>query len=52
MTTVQLWEHFFCHLRIMCRARTPLLCYGVTRRTLERYVSQDLSCPDDLALGR
>ena len=50
MTTAQLWEHFFYHLRIKRRARTTLLYYGVTQRALERYAAQDPSCPDDPAL--
>jgi len=50
MTTAQLWEHFFYHLRIKRRAKTTLLYYGVTQRALERYASQDPSCPDDPAL--
>ena len=47
MTTAQLWEHFFYHLRIKRRASTTLLYYGVTQRALARHAAQEASFPDD-----
>ena len=50
MTTAQLWEQFFYHLRIKRRAKTTLLYYGVTQRALERYAAKDPTFPADPAL--
>ena len=50
MTTAELWEHFFYHLRIKRRASTTLLYYGVTQRALERHAAQEPAFPDDPAL--
>ena len=50
LTTAQLWEQFFYHLRIKRRASTTLLYYGVTQRALERYAAQQPAFPDDPTL--
>ncbi|WP_034352880.1 tyrosine-type recombinase/integrase [Deinococcus phoenicis] len=45
MTTAELWEQFFYHLRVKRRARTTLNFYGVTRRALDRYAAQTPGFP-------
>ena len=38
MTTDQLWEQFFFHLKVKRRSKTTLTYYGCTRRVLERFL--------------
>ncbi len=45
MTTEDLWQQFFYHLRVKRRSKATLRYYDVTRRTLARYFEQQQIAP-------